>query len=79
MANEREKNKTVPIEKGHICENCFFWEVDKGLCHRYAPRPGDSSMVKNTVWPATIAEDFCGEFQDKRPVRAGGGFMKQRG
>jgi len=65
MANEQKEKKTVPIEKGLICENCYYWNVDTQCCHRYAPRPADASTVKNIVWPATIADDFCGEFKPR--------------
>lgn len=54
------------------CSNCKFWstlenknpgpawadERPKGLCRRYAPRPGLSS-----TWPKTETSDWCGEWE----------------
>ena len=74
MSNGQTEKKTVLVEKGCICENCHYWNIETHLCHRYAPRPAD--VLKNTAWPATIASDFCGEFKDKRPAKVGGGFIK---
>ena len=54
-------------EKGLMCGNCLYWktheESELGECHRYAPRPADASLAKNVVWPFTMADNFCGEFQ----------------
>lgn len=51
-----------------ICEKCKHWDKDRlkdgkldnrrGKCRRYAPRPEGTPMI---VFPATGAEDWCGE------------------
>ncbi len=44
------------------CEACRFWKESsrrKGFCHRYPPFPGKG----HALWPVTLADDWCGEFQ----------------
>ena len=51
------------MDKGK-CEDCKFWEKEgesnKGLCRRYAKRPGDRTVG----WPSTQKTDWCGEFEN---------------
>jgi hypothetical protein len=46
------------------CANCDFWDknerVARGVCRRDPPK-ADSAML----WPATNADDWCGEFEPR--------------
>ncbi len=50
------------------CEKCRFWEpvttnakpVPFGRCRRYAPR--QMMEHRDTDWPITDYDDWCGEF-----------------
>jgi hypothetical protein len=59
------------MDKNCKCANCLYWKTDEkgniGECHRYAPRPADTSLVKKLDWPNTMDEDFCGEFVEGKP------------
>lgn len=65
-----------------ICENCWYWETIttgrevRGFCKRHAPivvtSPPDSgsfaSLTTTTLWPRTVAEDWCGDFTLKQEM-----------
>ncbi|MHC4658718.1 MAG: hypothetical protein ACYS83_06010 [Planctomycetota bacterium] len=52
------------------CETCSFFEpetkgtakheVTYGLCHRYAPRPGERQY--HAFWPVVGSNHWCGEY-----------------
>ena len=52
------------------CKDCRFWDrpagapTAKGLCRRYAPRPGS-----RVPWPETDQNDWCGEWQTKEDTK----------
>jgi hypothetical protein len=58
------------------CSTCRFWEAvkpnnDIGNCHRYAPRPMIDPNFESDLevyWPRTMDEDFCGEYQPRKPL-----------
>jgi hypothetical protein len=58
------------------CEVCAYWQqMDDahsdfiGLCRRYAPRTvKDASDITFRNWPATLSDDWCGEFVDSGRV-----------
>lgn len=45
------------------CSNCNFWWNEE--CRRYAPKPAASFSGDGWMsdWPATDADDWCGEHQ----------------
>lgn len=45
------------------CSNCNFWWEQS--CRRYAPRAdaSESNWEPVAYWPATDADDWCGEHQ----------------
>lgn len=60
-----------------MCGACRFFlphadpgEGD-GLCRRHAPRPGCGD-VDDWNFPVTDQEDWCGEFQERKPHRVTG-------
>lgn len=58
-------------EKLPSCEDCEFFTFDSntlGTCQRYAPRPVERRMGKDTSdlevdWPWVKTGDFCGEWK----------------
>ncbi|HWL68280.1 MAG TPA: hypothetical protein VNS22_07820 [Geminicoccus sp.] len=47
------------------CNSCRFWHKPETQCRRNAPLPVNSSQGKQTLWPVTAAQDWCGEYQPK--------------
>jgi hypothetical protein len=58
------------------CDKCRYWRflretephVSIGQCHRYAPRAAVKEPQNQGVyphWPATMFDDWCGEFEPK--------------
>ena len=54
------------------CKDCIYWDetgqdrptrMAEGRCRRHAPHPHQSDLLDGdgTVWPATFADDWCGE------------------
>jgi hypothetical protein len=63
--NKMEPTARSVFKGQQRCVNCLYWQTvpltyaDAGHCHRFAP---DSSG-----WPVTGKDEWCGEFQSKRP------------
>ena len=62
------------MERMDTCSGCRFWaRVDgpSGSCRRRAPivtairRPNGSDDV-HALWPGTVADEWCGEFELRR-------------
>ena len=57
-----------------LCSDCIYWDdrlaptQEFGLCRRRAPTVIGSTAY-STVWPTTLANDWCGEAEAKRPYR----------
>lgn len=59
------------------CSGCRFWDrrqnADLGLCRRRAPLPGlprtSGLDAERALWPLTVADDFCGEWQPPSVVQ----------
>lgn len=57
------------------CHECAFWkQLDDlgGQCRRYAPQPktsesSDDEPYSQVWWPQTTFDDWCGEFQQRKP------------
>lgn len=60
------------------CENCVWWEPneterDCGLCRRYPPQLSSRAdgryenwkLWGETLYPATLNSDWCGEFKPR--------------
>lgn len=57
------------------CGNCVFWEKDEaeeslGECHRNVPQvvtlpDEDGRLIPVAVFPATDADQWCGEHQEE--------------
>ena len=48
------------------CKDCKFWVYTgngEGECHLKAPTIQVVSIGVKTVWPETIDEEFCGEWE----------------
>lgn len=55
-----------------FCVNCAYWDRDSptnGRCRRHAPaaipRPGIDEAGPIALWPATSAQDWCGEWEPR--------------
>jgi hypothetical protein len=47
------------------CAQCRFWHKPESQCRRNAPLPVNGGRDKQTLWPVTQAQDWCGEYQAK--------------
>lgn len=51
------------------CDECRWWdecEDRKGECRRTNPAPAFREAIASAwLWPSTLANEFCGEFQPK--------------
>lgn len=54
-----------------LCNDCDFWDrigsSSEGECHRYAP---GARLTGATLWPRTVADTGCGEFEPRKPTAA---------
>ena len=59
------------------CETCRFWEFnrdDMGECRRRSPQAAltvpmdDAPGVKAAYWPTTLSDEWCGEFELRKPL-----------
>ena len=57
-----------------MCYDCRFWAAtglapSQGKCHRRAPLPSarTGGETVEVVWPQTMANDWCGEFEKHQP------------
>lgn len=51
------------------CENCKFFDAEKGECHKNAPRRRSDEyemMGQGSNWPSVGPKDWCAQF---KPVR----------
>lgn len=56
------------------CDGCIFWKSlgEYGLCRKKAPIAyADYEHSNCTAWPETACNDFCGEFEPKKPAKEG--------
>jgi len=59
---------TRPVDQ--TCGNCRYW--DNGICRRYPPymqARADQRPGHMTVWTATNADDWCGEYKSPGDVK----------
>lgn len=56
------------------CSTCKFWQArptGDGVCRRYAPKPTvilhTAGINPGLVWPATRADEWCGEYLPTSP------------
>ena len=64
------------------CEKCRYWrflretEPDVGECRRHAPfvkTPENvSTGLRYAEWPATMFDDWCGEYQALEKIKGAG-------
>ncbi len=58
------------------CKNCYFWKAwptapEAGTCQRYPPLPDQRQDAdRSHTFPRTLAQEWCGEFQDRSPKEA---------
>ena len=59
-----------PGPTAHQCPRCHYFKlrerapdgIERGICRRYAPRPGTENANPDASWPAVHSGDWCGEF-----------------
>lgn len=63
------------MEKKHVprCDKCLYWSRAKstvttrapsnGHCRRSQPVIVNTNNRPHTMWPATMEDDWCGEYQ----------------
>ena len=73
---------TAATQTERVCWSCRFWQENsrdsyEGTCHRYAPRPtmnprlnkDGSALVEMPLWPSMPADEWCGEWRLRKPLR----------
>lgn len=57
-----------------LCQDCDFLDrvgaSSDGECHRYAP---GARLTGATLWPRTVADTGCGEFETRPAATPSGG------
>lgn len=66
------------MEQEQLCKTCRFWDGRfSGICRKYPPKViivdverKDTKVYhqKQTLWPDTDEDDWCGEWEAKTPA-----------
>jgi hypothetical protein len=59
----------MPHQSIKHCDSCRFWQIEgtqTGKCRRHAPTVIVLDDRDQSVWPYSLDDDWCGEYEDMR-------------